>query len=102
MRVVNKKEQYIGYRMNLIGVRVYRDCCELVAHIDREWVPIGPPRALPVALPDDAEQIRSDALLATISQYERETPVSDLRDVLMRRKAFSEALEDSFGAAVAL
>jgi hypothetical protein len=87
--------------MNLIGIRVFRNFCQMMAHIDSEWEPVGSPRALPVEVPDDAEHIRSDALLATISQYDKEIPGSDLKDVLARRRDFHAALEDSYGVAAA-
>ena len=92
MRVANKLEQCIGYRLNVIGVRIYRDYCQLVGRVDSEWKTIGPPRALPVTLPDDPGEVNGDALLTTIWQYEHERPGTDLLAVLARRKDFDVAL----------
>ena len=94
MRVANKLEQCIGYRLNVIGVRVYREYCQLVGRVDGDWTTMGPPRELPVTLPDDPAEIAADALLATVSQYERERPGTDLLDVLSRRKDFDVALNE--------
>lgn len=94
MRVVNKAGACIGYRLNVIGVRVYRDYCQLVGRVDGEWETMGPPRPLPVEPRADAGPALSDTLLATICQYDRERPGSDLLDVLARRKDFDAALDD--------
>jgi hypothetical protein len=93
VRVVNRTEQCVGYRLNLIGVRVYRDHCRLVARIDGQWVPIGAPRPLPLTIAPDPEQTRGDALLATVAQYEKERPGSDLREVLSQTKSLDDVLE---------
>lgn len=95
MRVANQLEQCIGYRLHVIGVRVYREYCQLVGRVDGEWTTMGPPRTLPVSLPDDPDEVTADALFATISQYERERPGTDLLDVLSGRKDFDVALHES-------
>lgn len=92
MRVVNHAEQCIGYRLHMIGVRVYRDYCQLTGLIAGKWDTIGPPRLLPVTLPAEITNIQDDALFATIYQYDRECPGSDLLDVLAQRKSFDHAL----------
>ena len=45
MRVPEPATQYIGYRLNLLGVRVYRGHCHLVARVANDWVPIGSHRS---------------------------------------------------------
>ena len=92
MRVVNNAEQCIGYRLHVIGVRLYRDYCQLIGLVAGKWDTIGPPRLLPVSLPSEIANIQNDALFATIRQYDRECPGSDLLDVLARRKSFDDAL----------
>jgi hypothetical protein len=92
VRVVNNAEQCIGYRLHLIGVRVYRDYCQLTGLVAGKWDTIGPPRLLPVTLPTQMADIQDDALFATVYQYDRECPGSDLLDVLARRKRFDDAL----------
>ena len=91
MRVTNKDQQCIGYRLNLLGVRAYRDHCQLVARVGEEWVPIGSPRSLPVEVPEDIAIAGDDALVITAYQYDQERPGSDLKDVLARRKGFDAA-----------
>jgi hypothetical protein len=93
MRVVNTGKHYIGYRLNILGVRVYRDYCQLVARVADDWVTIGSPRNLPVMVPADPREAGSDPLLLTAFQYEQEKPGSDLIDVLAERKDFDSALK---------
>lgn len=95
MRVINTEEQCVGYRLNLIGVRVCRNHCHLVAPIDGEWKPIGAPRPLPLELPPDPDQSRADALIETAVQYDRERPGSDLRDLLAQRKTLDEVFREA-------
>jgi hypothetical protein len=80
--------------LNLIGIRVYRNYCQLVSRIGGEWMPIGPPRSLPLTISSDPEHIRNDALLATVDQYEREWPGSDLTDLLTQRKSLGDVLNE--------
>jgi hypothetical protein len=92
IRVVNRFRQCIGYRLNILGVRIYRDYCQLVARNGTEWEVIGAPRPLPLDLPVDVPELGSDPLLLTAFQYDQQYPGSDLRDVLARRKDFDAAL----------
>ena len=93
MRVVNTYQQCIGYRLNFLGVRAYRDYCQLVARRGNDWNVIGPPRPLPVDLPADLRDVSGDdPLLLTAFQYDQQYPGSDLRDVLAKRRNFDEAL----------
>lgn len=80
--------------MNVIGIQVYRDYCQLVGRVDGEWETMGPPRPLPVEPRAGADPALSDTLVATICQYDSERPGSDLLDVLARRKDFDAALDD--------
>ena len=96
MRVPNPDEKCIGYRLNILGVRVWKDHCQLVARDSRgAWTPFGPPRPLPVKIPEDPSRVGSDALLITALQYEAERPGSDIRDVLAQKKDFEAALYES-------
>ena len=94
MRVVNKELQCIGYRLNLLGVRVYRHHAQLVARSRGEWVPIGPSRELPIEVPSTAAELGSDTLLLTAYQYCQENPGTDLNEVLSRRKNLDAAIAD--------
>jgi hypothetical protein len=85
----------IGYRLNILGVRVWKDYCRLVAKdASGKWTPLGPPRSLPISIPNDPSSIASDALLLTIYQYEVERPGSDLRDILAQIKDLDLALSE--------
>jgi hypothetical protein len=53
MRIVDPVEKCVGFRLNLIGLRVYGGHCQLVGRRGNAWEPIGPPRDLPLELPDD-------------------------------------------------
>jgi small-conductance mechanosensitive channel len=99
VRVPNRREQCIGYRLNIVGVRVFRTYCQLVAKSRDEWVTIGQPRDLPVDLPSNAEEIGDDPLLLAAYQYDSERPGSDLRDVLAQRKDFDQALGEQWANA---
>jgi hypothetical protein len=94
VRVVNKREQCIGYRLNILGVRVYRDYCQLSAKSGSEWLTVGPTKPLPLFIPDNPIELGSDPLLLTAYQYDQEHPGSDLYDVLARRKDFDQAMND--------
>ena len=94
MRVVNKQLQCIGYRLNLLGVGVYRHYAQLVARSGGEWVTIRPLRELPIEVPSAVTELGSDTLLLTAYQYCQENPGTDLKDVLSRRKDFDAAIAD--------
>lgn len=95
MRVTNRTERYISYRLNILGIRVWEDRCHLVAR-DRtgHWQPLGSAKRLPIALPHSPEDIGGDTLLLTAYQYDLEQPGSDLRAVLSKKKDFQQALLD--------
>ena len=99
MRVPNRREQCIGYRLNIVGVRVFRTYCQLVAKSGEQWVTIGQPRNLPIELPRQVADIGDDPLLLAAYQYDSERPGTDLRDVLAQRKNFDEALAEHWANA---
>lgn len=92
MRVVNREARHIGYRLNLLGVRVFQSFCQLIGRQGEEWVTIGTPRPLPLVIPDDPAQLASDPLLLTAHQFDSTWPGSDIRDVMSQAKNFEEAL----------
>ncbi len=97
MRAPNPDDKCIGYRLNILGVRVWSDRCQLVAKdADGSWIPLGPSRPLPVYVPADPARIApDDTLVLTAYQYDMERPGSDLRAVLARTKDFETALAES-------
>ncbi len=97
-------EGWIGFRLNILGIRVWRDgSCQLVAKNENQWVTLGPRRELPVQVPRTAEELKraaSDPLRLTAYQYVLEHQSTDLAELLGTRKTFDSALLDS-GAASA-
>jgi hypothetical protein len=98
VKVINRKEQCIGYRLNILGVRVYRDYCQLSAKSGNEWLPVGPIKPLPVIVPEDPAGQGTDPFLLTAYQYDQEHPGSDLYEVLAQRKSFDEAMNQDSNA----
>lgn len=95
MKVKDDAANLIGYRLNILGIRVRNDCCQLVAKTQEGWTTIGPLRKLPVRIPQTAEDLKtasSDPLLLTAFQYNAEFPASDIRDVLAGKKTFQDSL----------
>jgi hypothetical protein len=101
VRIVNRSGRWIGHRLNILGIRVWGDACQLVARNGTEWIPLGPPRELPVQIPRNAEELRaaaSDPLRLTAYQYVTEHPGSDLAELLAKRKDFETALQSESAA----
>lgn len=97
MRVANRSERWIGYRLNQLGIRVWQNACQLVARNGNEWITLGPPRTLPIQVPRSAEELKaagSDPLRLTAYQYLTELPGSDLEELLATRKDFDTAMRD--------
>jgi hypothetical protein len=99
MKVVNLTERWIGYRLNILGIRVWKEDCQLVAKTSGDrWETIGPRRTLPVHIPQNVEQFKdlgADSLQITAYQYAGLPKNSDLVEVLSQQKDFEAALRDS-------
>ena len=93
-RVINRREGYIDYRLNLLGIRVREGRCELIGRQGEAWQPIGAPRELPVEIPQSLTAVEraADELRMTAWQYQSAEPGSDLADVLMGRVDIRQAL----------
>lgn len=96
VRIKNLAEGYIDYRLNIMGVRVWHDGCQLIAKKGEDWQTIGPRRALPVSIPAPSQAMQSviDELRMTAFQFQMEHPDSDLATVLSQSKSFHSALEN--------
>ena len=93
LRYANQGGGFVDYHLNLLGVRVFEDACQLVARSEQGWVSIGPKCDLPIEIPKDTQElIGTDSLKLTAWQYAQEHPCSDIREVLSRRKSFELAL----------
>jgi len=92
----------IDYRLNILGIRVWKDSCQLIAKTSRGWEALWPQWKLPVRVPQNSEEMKdaaADTLRLTAYQYNTEQPGSDLVEVLSKRKDFSAALKDASAAA---
>ena len=97
MKVVDTAGRWIGYRLNILGIRVFEDSCQLVAIGRGNWETLGPRWDLPIHVPETPEELKlaaSDTLRLTAFQYVMANPGSDLGDVLAKRKDFESAMQD--------
>lgn len=95
MVVIDRKEKWIGHRLNILGVRVADDHCQLVAKAGKDWITMGITRALPIRVPVTAEELLSaanDPLLITAYQYMAEYPDSNLARLLSKELDFDSVL----------
>jgi hypothetical protein len=93
--IFNKQDGWIGYRLNILGIRVWADKCQLIAKSADQWVVLGPQRPLPVDVPltvEELARVAPDSLLITAFQYMAEHPHSDLAELLAQRKDIEAAL----------
>lgn len=100
MKVVNRADRWIGYRLNILGIRVFDTSCQLSARSGEKWGVLGPPRELPVHVPRTADELMdaaSDPLRLTAFQYISENRASDLAKVLSQEKGLDQAMEDANG-----
>jgi hypothetical protein len=96
LRIVDHEAQQIDYHLNILGVRVWRSACQLIARTGQKWTSIGPERSLPIDIPHDEPTLQkaaSDPLRLTAWQYEQEHPGTDIRAVLSGQKNFETALQ---------
>jgi hypothetical protein len=102
MKVVNRNERWIGYRLNILGIRVFEDACQLVAKSGEKWVTLGHRCDLPVNVPQNADELKeaaADPLRLTAYQYVSEHRDNELADLLAGRKDFDSAMQDTNAAA---
>ena len=97
MKVVDRNEGLIDYRLNILGIRVWENSCQLIAKGAGEWSTIGPRWDLPLHVPRNPQELKdaaADTLRLTAYQYATEHKGSDLADVLAKRKDFEMAMQD--------
>ena len=99
MKISNNTTRAIDYRLNILGIRVWENACQLIAKSgDGSWSGIGPRWDLPVSIPQNSEELKlasADTLRLTAYQYTTERPRSDLAGVLSKTVDFSIALQSS-------
>lgn len=104
MRVVDRVGKAIDYRLNILGIRVWENACQLIARSGKDWTSLGPRWDLPVHVPGNDEELKgaiADTLRLTAYQYHAERPGSDLAAVLSKAKMFESALLDGANATAA-
>src|SRR5688572_30466494 len=97
MRYVDPAGDFIDYHLNLLGVRVTSQSCQLIARsaTGGHWEPLGPKWPLPIEIPGNVESLEaasSDPLRLTAWQYDVECPGSDIREVLSGQRDFRSAI----------
>jgi hypothetical protein len=95
VQIFNKEEGWIGHRLNILSIRVWRNQCALVARTGGDWITLGAARSLPVQVPRNAEELARaarDPLLITAYQYMAEYPDSDLAALLSQAEDFDSVL----------
>jgi hypothetical protein len=98
MKVVNRSTATIDYRSRRhLGLRVWKDRCQIIAPVGTDWTGVGPQLELPLDVPHSVEDFQatedvSNVLRTTAFRYELEQPGSDLFAVLMKEKTFESAL----------
>lgn len=102
MKVANAEAGSLDYRLNILGVRVTAQSCQLIAKTSDEWGPIGQRLDLPVHVPRNAEDVKEAAdspLKLTAYQFNTENPGSDIAEVLDQSKNFEAAMATALAAA---
>lgn len=97
MKIVQPAASTIDYRLNILGIRVWKNACQLIAKSGADWSTVGAQRELPVHVPRNSEELRSassDTVRLTAYQISVEQPGSDIAAVLDGSKAFAAALHE--------
>jgi hypothetical protein len=96
-RNADKTLCHIDYCLQLLGIRIWANSCQLTAKGNGNWGPLGPKWDLPIEVPQDAEALKTagtDTLRLTAWQYMNEHPGTDICDVLSQKKQFDNALNE--------
>lgn len=100
MRIINRSTATIDYRLRRrhVGLRVWKNRCQIIAPVGREWTTIGPQLDLPLEMPSSVQDLGDvddahNTVRVAAFYYELEEPGSDLFDVLLQQKTFEKALQ---------
>ena len=79
-------------------MRVWKDRCQLIAKLGKEWAEVGPQLELPLEIPSSVEDFQTSDETASVVRvaafrYELEQPGTDLFEVLSKEKKFEKALQ---------
>ncbi|MDI1227294.1 MAG: hypothetical protein PSY14_06385 [bacterium] len=96
MRIIDRELRCIDYRLNILGIRVWEDSCQLISKTgESSWTALGPRWDLPVRVPRNAEELHTaaaDPLTLTAYQYHMAEAHADLVVVLEQTITFTAAL----------
>jgi DNA-binding response OmpR family regulator len=84
-RVVDRNAHHVDYYLSVLGIRVSKSTCRLLAKVGNAWQELGPDRSLPVSVPSTPTELlaaRDDLVALMAWQYEHERPWTDLRETL--------------------
>jgi hypothetical protein len=100
MKVVDRRSTVIDYRPrdHRLGLRIWKDRCQIIAPLGSEWTGVGPQLQLPLDVPQSVEDFLaaegdSKAVSVAAFRYELVEPGSDLFEVLKKEKSFEKAIE---------
>jgi hypothetical protein len=94
-RNADQEAQHIDYCLNILGIRVWKSHCQLIAKSGAEWTSLGPKWDLPIEIPSDTRTLKgagTDTLRLTAWQYEQQHPGTDIRTVLSQSDPFETAI----------
>jgi len=95
-KIVETGSQWIDFRLNQLGIRVWENACQLISKQNMAWVTLGPVVELPVMTPRNGEELTrawADPIRMTAFQIMQDHPDSPLEDILLRNKALREVLQ---------
>ena len=100
MRIINRSAAAIDYRSHRrpLGLRVWKDRCQVIGALGGEWAGLGPQLELPLEVPCSVEDLEpsndlKEVARATAFRYELEQPGTDLFEVLSKEKTFEKAIQ---------
>lgn len=95
-RIVEPSTQWVDFRLNQLGIRVWEDSCQLISKHKSAWVTLGPVVALPLNTPrnrDELLQSWADPIRMTAYQIMQDNPGSELSELLLKRKSLKDVLQ---------
>jgi hypothetical protein len=57
-RHADHTNNHIDYCLNILGIRVWKESCQLIAKSNGDWTFIGPKWDLPVEIPIDERSVK--------------------------------------------
>lgn len=70
----DRPQDYVDYTLNILGIRVWKDRCQLIGRNGNKWLPLGAAKSLPLA--------PADEIFVTARRFKANHPESDILEVL--------------------